>query len=266
MTNSTNLGLPYIAASQAQKHATHNEAVRLLDGIVQLMVLSRTLTAPPGSPADGDRYIVGTGATGAWAGWDLNVAFWVDGAWIRLIPRVGWIAYSSADTAFYSWNGTAWVAMSGGALTFTGDVTGSGTGTIALTIAAGAVTLAKQANLAANRIIGNNTGSAAVPLALTATQVKTMLAVSLTTDVSGTLQAAQEPAHTGDVTNAAGSLALTLATVNGNVGTFGSASLVPVVTVNAKGLITAVATVAVSGGGSLSQGKLTARAQGLGVY
>jgi hypothetical protein len=36
------------------------------------------------------------------------------------------------------------------------------------------------------------------------------LPISLTTDVTGTLQAAQEPAHTGDVTNAAGSLALTI--------------------------------------------------------
>ena len=43
------------------------------------------------------------------------------------------------------------------------------------TIAAGAVTLAKMANLAANSIIGNNTASAGVPLALSTAQVKTML-------------------------------------------------------------------------------------------
>ena len=55
----TNLLLPYILAAQAQKHVTHNEALRLLDGLVQLSVLDRDLTAPPGSPADGDRYIVG---------------------------------------------------------------------------------------------------------------------------------------------------------------------------------------------------------------
>jgi parallel beta-helix repeat protein len=60
-----------------------------------------------------------------------------------------------------------------------------------------------------------------------------------TTDLSGTLQAAQEPAHTGDVTNAAGSLAMTLATVNSNVGTYGSATKASQVTVNAKGLVTA---------------------------
>ena len=56
----------------------------MLDGLVQLSVLDRDLTAPPGSPADGDRYIVASGATGDWAGWDLNVALWTDGAWLRL--------------------------------------------------------------------------------------------------------------------------------------------------------------------------------------
>lgn len=114
MADTPNLVLPYIQASQAQKHVTHNEAIRLLDGMVQLAVLSRVLTAPPGSPVDGDRYIVASGATGAWASWDLNVAFWIDGAWVRLIPRVGWIAYSVADAAHYAWNGSAWVAFGGG--------------------------------------------------------------------------------------------------------------------------------------------------------
>ena len=89
MSTSTHLLLPYVLAAQAQKHVTVNEALRLLDGLVQLAVLDRHLTAPPASPADGDRYIVASGATGAWAGWDLNVAYWVDGAWMRLVPRPG---------------------------------------------------------------------------------------------------------------------------------------------------------------------------------
>ena len=72
-----------------QKHVTHNEALRLLDGLVQLSVLDRDLAAPPASPADGDRYIVASDATGDWAGWDLNVALWTDGAWLRLPPRTG---------------------------------------------------------------------------------------------------------------------------------------------------------------------------------
>ncbi len=58
----THLLLPYILAAQAQKHVTHNEALKLLDGLVQLSVLDRDLTTPPDSPTDGDRYIVGAGA------------------------------------------------------------------------------------------------------------------------------------------------------------------------------------------------------------
>ena len=65
---STHLLLPYLLASQARKHGTHNEALRPLDGLVQLAVLDRDLTAPPASPADGDHYIVASGATGDWAG------------------------------------------------------------------------------------------------------------------------------------------------------------------------------------------------------
>ncbi len=56
---SARLSLPYIQPSQAQKHVTHNEAVSLLDAVVQLAVTSRTVTAPPGSPAVTARYIGG---------------------------------------------------------------------------------------------------------------------------------------------------------------------------------------------------------------
>lgn len=104
----THLLLPYILASQAQKHVTHNEALRLLDALVQLSVIDRTRTAPPVSPTDGDRHIVASGAAGLWAGWDLNVAFWVDGVWMRLVPRPGWLTWIAAEQAFVVWNGSAW--------------------------------------------------------------------------------------------------------------------------------------------------------------
>ena len=100
---STHLLLPYLLSAQAQKHVTVNEALRLLDGLVQLAVLDRHLTAPPVSPADGARYIVATGATGAWSGWDLNVAYWVDGAWMRLVPRSGWQAWVVDEATFLAW-------------------------------------------------------------------------------------------------------------------------------------------------------------------
>ena len=112
----THLLLPYILAAQAQKHVTHNEALRLLDGLVQLSVLDRDLTAPPGSPADGDRYIVASGATGAWAGWDLNVALWTDGAWLRLPPRTGWRAWVEDEGLLLVYDGSVWVGTTPGEL------------------------------------------------------------------------------------------------------------------------------------------------------
>ena len=65
----------------------------------------------------------------------------------------------------------------------TGDVTTTA-GAVATTIGAATVTLSKMANLAANSIIGNNTASAATPIALTTAQTKTLLAIAAS-DVSG---------------------------------------------------------------------------------
>jgi hypothetical protein len=71
-----------------------------------------------------------------------------------------------------------------------------------------------------------------------------------------TLATGRTVAITGDLTYTSGSFngsanvtgTGTLATVNSNVGSFGSSSAVPVITVNAKGLVTAVSTATVSGG------------------
>lgn len=93
MTSSPNLGLPYIDQNQAQKHVTHNEALKLLDGMVQISVKGRTTTTPPGSPAEGERWIVPTGATGAWAGKTNNIALWKDGFWTFFAPGSGWLAF-----------------------------------------------------------------------------------------------------------------------------------------------------------------------------
>lgn len=70
-----------------------------------------------------------------------------------------------------------------------------------------------------------------------------------TSQLTGLLLAAQFPILLGDITTSGASLTTTLATVNGNVGTFGDSTHVARVTVNGKGLITAVSSVAVSGGG-----------------
>lgn len=112
MANSPNLIMPYIEAAQAQKHVTHNEAVRALDAIVQLSVLDRDLTAPPGSPTDGARYIVAASATGAWAGKDGKVAAWQDGAWAFYTPKEGWLVWVADEDIVLIYNGSGFTGIS----------------------------------------------------------------------------------------------------------------------------------------------------------
>jgi len=60
------------------------------------------------------------------------------------------------------------------------------------------------------------------------------------------LKTAEFPAFTGDITTTSGGVVSVLATVNGNVGTFGSATQSSQFTVNAKGLITAASNVTIA--------------------
>jgi len=114
MADTPNLGLPYIMAAQAQKHVTHNEAIRALDALVHLAVIDRDSTTPPDDPAEGDRHIVGTDGTGAWSGHDLEIAAFQDGGWAFYAPRPGWRAWIVEESALRAWNGTAWVTVGGG--------------------------------------------------------------------------------------------------------------------------------------------------------
>ena len=90
MSETPSLSLPVIAPAQAQKHVTHNDALMMLDALVQLSVISRSLIAPPATPGEGDRYLVPAAATGDWAGHDHSIAAWHDGAWRFFPPQEGW--------------------------------------------------------------------------------------------------------------------------------------------------------------------------------
>lgn len=127
--NTALLKLPYIMPSQAQKHVTHNEAIRLLDGMVQISVIDRDLTAPPANPNEGDRYIVADSATGSWNGWDSNIAYFADGAWMKLVQTTGWLSWVEDEARFVVWDGSAWTEsvgslgpddLAGGAMTMIG--------------------------------------------------------------------------------------------------------------------------------------------------
>ena len=116
MSQSTNLALPYLAASQSQKHVTVNESLRFLDALVQIAVKSAALSAPPGAPADGQRWIIGPGPTGVWAGRAAQIAAWQDGAWVFYAPKDGWLAWNEATLTSLIFSAGSWISLIGALL------------------------------------------------------------------------------------------------------------------------------------------------------
>jgi hypothetical protein len=108
------LSLPYIQPAQAQKHVTHNEALRMLDALVQLSVASRSVTEPPANPTDGARFIVASGASGDWAGQDHAIALNAGGAWLFLTPGTGWRSWVADEGTEVVWQDGMWQVQAGG--------------------------------------------------------------------------------------------------------------------------------------------------------
>ena len=106
-----NLLLPYLAASQAQKHVTHNEALRLLDALAQLRIDSFEAVSPPASPANGEVHAIGVGGAGVWAGQDGRLAIYADNAWAFLAPKDGWRAWDLGASELRVYSGGVWLAV-----------------------------------------------------------------------------------------------------------------------------------------------------------
>ena len=114
MEQTSHLSLPFILPSQAQKHVTHNEALRLLDAIVQLAVKGRNSGSAAQDPAGGDRHIVGANASGDWAGHEHDVALFDGAGWMFLPPAQGWIAFVEDEDDFVTFRDGAWEPLEKG--------------------------------------------------------------------------------------------------------------------------------------------------------
>jgi Protein of unknown function (DUF2793) len=108
---SPRLGLPYIQPSQAQKHVTHNEALGILDGVTQLVVLEIDSITPPADPASGDCHGLGAAPTGAWAGQGDRLALWEGSVWSFVTPREGWRAWDQAAARLRVWRAGLWQSV-----------------------------------------------------------------------------------------------------------------------------------------------------------
>ncbi len=114
MVETLRMALPLLQAAQAQKHVTVNEALLRLDGLVNLVLVSRGVAAPPVSVVDGACYGVPAGSVNEWAGQAGKVAIGANGGWVFASPAAGWRAFIADEGRSALHDGTDWMA---GALT-----------------------------------------------------------------------------------------------------------------------------------------------------
>jgi hypothetical protein len=101
--------LPLVDGTQASQEVPHNTAVVSLDQLVNLAVsnIATPTNAPPGSPADGDAYLLGASPTGVWSGFANKIAYYYAG-WKFFTAKEGMRAYDKNNDKLYTYDGAAW--------------------------------------------------------------------------------------------------------------------------------------------------------------
>ena len=133
ISNGVKIGTLVSAANGDTYGDAERHQFRTWQALVMPNVKQVGLTTPPGGPSNGDTYVVGVGASGAWNGKDNNIAYWAvdaqDGSSITSLPAwefytqlPGWRVYDNTTNLVWKYNGTAWLPAA-----YSNTVTGSGT-------------------------------------------------------------------------------------------------------------------------------------------
>lgn len=109
MSFSPRLGIREMSASQSQPELVVNAAIRILEALVEPIVINKTTTVPPSSPAAGDTYIIAASASGVWSGKDAKLAIWsgLGANWFFVTPVNGFRVWVTADDGFYRYETSA---------------------------------------------------------------------------------------------------------------------------------------------------------------
>lgn len=111
MSNTVNNGIPFVPENAIDPAAGLNLSLLTVDALMQLAVVSVGLNAPPASPANGSRYIIGTAPTGAWATRANQVGQWLDGGWRFYQARY---ALNQDDGSLWGRAAATWAIATGG--------------------------------------------------------------------------------------------------------------------------------------------------------
>lgn len=113
MPTTTGAGHGFIwgyATSDSGWGPSFNDIAQTADDLLMCGVIDSTLATPPGSPAQGDRYIVAASPTGAWAGQAGKIAVYYGTTWAFYTPKNGWTVRCAVKGRL-DYSGTAWVLI-----------------------------------------------------------------------------------------------------------------------------------------------------------
>lgn len=106
--------LPLLAAGQAQKHVTVNEALLRIDALAAGAVESASRSAPPADAAEGAVFVVPE--EGAWPAPAGHLCVRLNGGWIAVAPGEGWRTWVRDEAVERRFVGGAWRAAGGEAM------------------------------------------------------------------------------------------------------------------------------------------------------
>ncbi|NJM50618.1 MAG: DUF2793 domain-containing protein [Sphingomonadales bacterium] len=94
--------MPILFSGQAQKELTHNEALTVIDALINPVVIDE-IAAPPVNLTENDAgkcWLVAPSAQDDWAGHDKKIAYWTGGSWRFLAAYDGMTIWNSAISAY----------------------------------------------------------------------------------------------------------------------------------------------------------------------
>jgi hypothetical protein len=114
MTTSPRLGYTELTAGQAVPETTVNEIDRYLEAFANGCHFKSRASNPaePGSPADGDCYLLTGTPTGThWAGHGGKIALYINTAWVFITAKEGFIAWVDDEDVVIAYNGATWASL-----------------------------------------------------------------------------------------------------------------------------------------------------------
>jgi hypothetical protein len=112
MSTTHKLKLPLIHSGQAQKEITHNEALCLLDVLINTVIQDIFVNKPPLEAALGELYIIGENPIAEFANHPNKIAQKLESGW-RFITAPKWlIATIDQGGSRYTYSGKIWLKLS----------------------------------------------------------------------------------------------------------------------------------------------------------